>query len=159
MDDERLYENLMREEITPASKSLRFIAWFIDMFLLSCVFTFINLYSFMQLYDVIWNLDNVDYEALMASILSYMLYILLLKIVYDTFFIALYGSSIGKIICKIRVININIFDKPHFFHALLRAFSKYIGESLLFITYIFGFGDALGRTIHDRIAKTVVVRY
>ena len=96
---------------------------------------------------------------LLSFALKFSWQVWILKISYDTLFVWYYGSSIGKILCKMRVVSVDLFDKPSFLYALLRACGKYIGESLLFITYVFGFGDSLSRTLHDRLAKTLVIAY
>ena len=142
MNDEKILADLERENLRLADKGLRSLAWFIDVFLLSFIFTLIHLDALSQMSDIKFSWQ-----------------VWILKISYDTLFVWYYGSSIGKILCKMRVVSVDLFDKPSFLYALLRACGKYIGESLLFITYVFGFGDSLSRTLHDRLAKTLVIAY
>lgn len=155
-NDEKLLEILERENLKIADRSLRILAWFIDVFLLSFIFALIHLDTLSQMSD---SSGNVDYESVRAFVMAFTWQVWILKISYDTFFVWYYGSSIGKIICKIKVVSVDLFDKPSFISALLRACGKYVGESLLFITYVFGFADGFVRTLHDRIAKTLVIAY
>lgn len=155
-NDEKLLEILERENLRIADRSLRILAWFIDVFLLSFIFALIHLDTLSQMSD---SSGNVDYESVRAFVMAFTWQVWILKISYDTFFVWYYGSSIGKIICKIKVVSVDLFDKPSLISALLRACGKYVGESLLFITYVFGFADRLVRTLHDRIAKTLVIAY
>ncbi|WP_343353166.1 RDD family protein [Helicobacter mastomyrinus] len=156
MNDEKILADLERENLRLADKGLRSLAWFIDVFLLSFIFTLIHLDALSQMSDI---QGNMDYENLRAFALKFSWQVWILKISYDTLFVWYYGSSIGKILCKMRVVSVDLFDQPSFLYALLRACGKYIGESLLFITYVFGFGDSLSRTLHDRLAKTLVIAY
>lgn len=155
MDNERILDNLERENLTLADKGLRSVAWLIDVFLLSLVFTLVNLDILSQISDA--NGGNVDYQTMREFMTAYVWQIWVLKVGYDTLFVWYCGSSIGKILCKMRVVSVDLFDKPTFMYALIRACGKYIGESLLFITYVFGFGDKCARTLHDRMAKTLVI--
>lgn len=155
-NDEKLLEILERENLKIADRSLRILAWFIDVFLLSFIFALIHMDTLSQMSD---SSGNVDYESVRAFVMAFTWQVWILKISYDTFFVWYYGSSIGKIICKIKVVSVDLFDKPSLISALLRACGKYVGESLLFITYVFGFADRFVRTLHDRIAKTLVIAY
>lgn len=154
--DDKILELLERENIQLADKALRSLAWFIDVFLLSLIFTLIHIDTLSQMSDA---QGNVDYTTLRDFVIAYMWQVWILKISYDTIFVWFYGGSIGKILCKIRVVSVDLLDKPNFIFSLLRACGKYIGESSLFITYVFGFGDILFRTLHDRLAKTLVIAY
>ena len=51
MDNERILDNLERENLTLADKGLRSVAWLIDVFLLSLVFTLANLDILSQISD------------------------------------------------------------------------------------------------------------
>lgn len=156
MDNEQILDNLERENLKLADKMLRSLAWVIDVFLLSLIFTLIHIDTLSQMSDVN---GKLDYEAFRSFITAYVWQVWIFKVSYDTLFVWYCGGSIGKILCKMRVVSVDLFDKPTFIYALLRACGKYIGESLLFITYVFGFGDSCARTLHDRIAKTLVIAY
>ncbi|RDU59561.1 RDD family protein [Helicobacter marmotae] len=156
MTEEAILENLARENLQLASKALRSLAWFIDMFLLSLVFVFIHFDTLSQIQNTS---AHIDYGIFRGFLMQYAWQVWVLKIAYDTLFVWYYGSSIGKLICKMRVVSVDLFDKPHFLSALFRSIAKYIGESLLYITYIFGLGDRCGRSLHDRLAKTLVIAY
>ncbi len=154
MDEEQILDMLERENLHLADKTLRSLAWLIDVVLLPFIFTLIHLDTLSQMSEV-----NSDYEAFRSFAMAYAWQVWILKISYDTLFVWYYGSSIGKILCKMRVVSVDLLDKPTFIYTLLRACGKYVGESLLFVTYVFGLGDKCARTLHDRFAKTLVVAY
>ncbi|TLD96823.1 RDD family protein [Helicobacter jaachi] len=156
MNDDKILDMLERENLHLADKGVRTLAWFIDVFLLSIIFTLIHLDTFKQLSDT---QGNIDYYKLRDFMGLYAWQVWILKVSYDSFFVWYYGSSIGKILCKIRVVSVDLLDKPSFFMSFVRACGKYIGENLLFITYLFGFADRFSRTLHDRLAKTLVITY
>ncbi len=117
-NDEKLLEILERENLKVADRSLRILAWFIDVFLLSFIFALIHMDTLSQMSD---SSGNVDYESVRAFVMAFTWQVWILKISYDTLFVWYYGSSIGKIICKIKVVSVDLFDKPSFISALLRA--------------------------------------
>lgn len=156
MNDDKILDVLEREDVHLADRWLRCLAWCIDLLLISIIFALIHIDTISQIKDLH---GNMDYKFLREIVMSYLWQVQILKIGYDTFFVWRCGASIGKIVCRIRVVSVDLLDKPSFSFALLRACGKYIGESLLFITYVFGFGDAFVRTLHDRLARTLVLSY
>lgn len=154
MEAHKIRELLERENLTLAPLYLRALAWLVDMLLLGVVFALLEGDSMAHLSDAH---GNVNYAAMREFMLGAAYQVLALKIGYDTIFIWRNGASVGKMLCKIRVVSLGLVDNPSFFAALLRAGGKYLGESLLFITYIFGAGDEFYRTLHDRLARTLVI--
>ena len=154
MNEQRILDMLERENITLADMWLRTLAWVIDIFLLSFIFMLLQSQNLASLQD---SAGRVDYALMRDFMMGYVWQICVFKIAYDTIFHWQYGATLGKMVCKIRVVSVDLLDNPSFFWALLRACGKYVGEGLLFITYFFGFGDVFSRTLHDRVAKTLVV--
>lgn len=150
----KIQELLERENLHLAPIPMRALAWFIDMLLLGIVFTFLEGNSIAHLSD---SQGNINYAAMREFMADAVYQVWALKIGYDTIFIWRNGASVGKMLCKIRVVSLDLVDNPSFTASLLRAVGKYLGESLLFITYVFGVSDMFYRTLHDRLAKTLVI--
>jgi uncharacterized RDD family membrane protein YckC len=81
----------------------------------------------------------------------------MLKIIYQTFFVWQGGMTPGKILMKIRVVEYDGGYIPSLWTALLRAFLRIVSESLFYIGYLFAYFNPLVQTLHDKFAQTVVV--
>ena len=146
---ERLEDTLGREEIEIAPLWKRLIAYVIDNLLMSLVWI-----------AIYWDSINKSagnktevLEILSQSALT--LYVITL--LYHWIFVALYGASIGKIVVRIRVIEVELLDNPKWRRAFVRSFFRLVGEFLMWIPFLLALENALRLTLHDRIAKTVVV--
>ncbi len=144
-DIERL---LHREGLELASIQKRAMAFFIDEMLLSFLLIIALWSSFSEAKNVeeMINLTNV-------YILEYMA----MKIFYQAFFVMQYGASIGKIMMKIRVIEIRTGDNPNVISALNRAIFRIISEMLFYLGFLWGMLDPARQTWHDKTARTLVV--
>ena len=83
--------------------------------------------------------------------------LILLKIIYHTFFIWYYGQTIGKKIVKIRVIDANSWERVSFFSSFLRSLGRVVSEMFFYIGFLIGFFTEGRRTFHDFTGKTLVV--
>ncbi len=144
-DIERL---LHREGLELASIQKRAMAFFIDEMLLSFLLIIAFWSSFAEAKNVeeMINLTNV-------YILEYMA----MKIFYQAFFVMQYGASIGKIMMKIRVLEIRTGDNPNVISALNRAIFRIISEMLFYLGFLWGMFDPARQTWHDKTARTLVV--
>ena len=142
-------ENILhREGITLADKGKRAAAFFIDEMLLSLLLLIALWESFVQ--------TTTTEEVIMLTnsvVLEYMA----LKIIYQAFFVMQYGASIGKIIMKIRVIEIQTLQKPNVLVALNRAIFRVVSEMFFYLGFIWGMINPSRQTWHDKTAKTLVV--
>ncbi|WP_455757626.1 RDD family protein [Sulfurimonas sp.] len=146
--NEEIEEKLHREDITLAPIKKRATALFIDELLLSflLIIALWDSFSAATTTEEIINITN-------AFVLEYMA----LKIIYQTFFVMQYGASLGKIVMKIRVIEINTLQTPNVIVALNRAIFRVISEMLFYLGFIWGMMDPSRQTWHDKTAKTLVV--
>jgi len=146
--NEEIENTLHREGLSLAPTKKRAMAFFIDEMLLSFLLIFALWDSFSQAntMEEMINLTN-------SFVLEYMM----MKIVYQAFFVMQYGASIGKIAMKIRVIEIKTLDNPNVISSLNRAIFRIISEMLFYLGFLWGMMDPLRRTWHDLTAKTLVV--
>ena len=142
-------ENLLnREQFALASIQKRALAFFIDEILLSIVFTVI-----------IWNYvtQATGIEQMIDLTNSFVLEYMAIKIVYQTFFVTMYGASIGKIVAKIRVIEIETLDKPRLVVSFNRAVFRVISEMIFYLGFLWGILNPSRQAWHDLTAKTLVI--
>lgn len=146
--NEEIENILYREEITLASNRKRAIAFVIDEVLLSFLLI-------IALWDSFSTAANT--EEIINLTNSFVLEYMALKIIYQTFFVMQYGASIGKIIMKIRVIEIRTLQNPNILVALNRGIFRIISEMIFYLGFLWGMLNPIHQTWHDKTAKTLVV--
>ncbi|MBD3796676.1 MAG: RDD family protein [Campylobacterales bacterium] len=142
-------ENILhREGFTLADTKKRAMAFFIDEMLLS--FLLIT-----ALYDNFASAANIEEWINVTN--QFVFEYMLMKILYQAFFVMQYGASIGKIIMKIKVIEIRTLDNPNVLSSLNRAIFRVISEMFLYFGFLWGMMDPARQTWHDKTAKTLVI--
>ena len=142
-------ENLLhREDLTLATIAKRSMAFFIDEMLLSFILI-------IALWDSFANAQTV--EQLIAVTNSFVIEYIMMKIVYQAFFLMQYGATIGKLIMKIRVIEIATLHNPNVLVSLNRAIFRIISEMLFYLGFLWAMFDPSRQAWHDKTAKTLVV--
>ncbi|MFT7860517.1 MAG: RDD family protein [Sulfurimonas sp.] len=139
---------LHREGFTLADTKKRALAFFIDELLLSFLLI-------LALYDSFGAATTI--EEWINTTNQFVLEFMFLKIVYQAFFVMQYGATIGKIVTKIKVIEIRTSDNPSVLSALNRAVFRVISEMFLYLGFLWGLMDPARQTWHDKTAKTLVV--
>ncbi|MGB7402257.1 MAG: RDD family protein [Arcobacter sp.] len=132
-----------------ATINSRIIAFIIDDMLI----TFIVLAIF---WDTITN-NGSDLTTVLILMNKFVFQVLVLKFVYQTFFVWYYGATLGKIVAKIRVIDYDNFSKISLIQSALRSFGRILSEMFFYIGFIFAFFNEGKQTFHDKISKTLVV--
>lgn len=116
----------------------------------------ITLIVMLMLWDKI-EASSGDFIALMAIMNSAFLEIIVLKFLYQTFFIWYYGATIGKMAAKIKVIDYNHFGRVSLTNSIIRSFGRIISEMAMYVGFLFAFFTDSRQTFHDKIGKTLVV--
>ncbi len=83
--------------------------------------------------------------------------ILILKILYHTFFIWHNGMTPGKYLMKIKVVSLEGQSPLDFSKALLRASLRIVSEMLFYLGFLLAFFLPLRQTLHDKLSYCVVV--
>ena len=65
--------------------------------------------------------------------------------------------TVGKMLLKIRVVEIESATTPSLSVAFIRAMLRVVSETIFYIGYLMAYFNPLAQTLHDKIAKTVVV--
>ncbi len=146
--DEQLDTLLERERIELASVRQRAAAFGIDELLLSVLMIVI-------LWDTMAKAETLEAMILVTN--SFLLEYMAIKIVYQTFFTMQYGATIGKIVMKIRVIEIATLSNPGFLSAFNRSVFRVVSEVLFYLGFVWAMLDPYRRSWHDRTARTLVI--
>lgn len=133
----------------------RTTAYFLDDMIVSLLLFVIFYNQLVIIYQQIQN--SMDFTPLVAYLQENTLVFILLRIVYQTFFVWQNGMTPGKMIMKIRIIEMDSGQIPSFSVAFLRASIRIVSESIFYIGYIMAFFNPMVQTLHDKLAKTVVV--
>lgn len=142
-------ENLLdREGLSLASIKKRAFAFFIDEMLLSFLLI-------IAMSDSFSNAKNMEDIILLTN--SYVMEYIMMKIVYQTFFVMQYGATLGKLAVKIKVIEIATLTNPNILSSLNRAIFRIVSEMLFYLGFLWGMMDPARQTWHDKTAKTLVV--
>ncbi len=88
---------------------------------------------------------------------NFLLEYMFLKIVYQAFFTMQYGATIGKLLVKIRVIEIKTLANPNVLSSLNRAIFRVISEMFFYLGFLWGILQPSKQTLHDKTARTLVV--
>jgi len=88
---------------------------------------------------------------------SFVLEYMMMKIIYQGFFVMQYGATLGKLMMKIKVIEIQTLDNPNVLVSLNRAIFRVISELLFYLGFLWGMLNPTRQAWHDLTAKTLVV--
>jgi uncharacterized RDD family membrane protein YckC len=144
-----LEEKLNREGFTPSSFSKRVYAYSIDELLISLII-------FVAFYDKFISVaDNMI--ALLEVTNSMIIYFIILKTAYHTIFIHLYGKTIGKMVARIRTVDIYLLDNPSWWQSFIRAIIRNFDEMFFYLGMLYALTNPFTQTIHDKFSKVVVI--
>ena len=139
---------LNRENLQLATVRSRAAAFGIDELLLSTLL-------FIILWDSISNASSV--EEIILVINTFILEYMAIKILYQTFFTMQYGATLGKIVMKIRVVEIKTLSNPGFLSAFNRSVFRIVSEMLFYLGFAWAIFDPYRRSWHDLSARTLVI--
>ncbi|MBE0514303.1 RDD family protein [Sulfurimonas sp.] len=146
--NEEINKRLYQEGMTLAPIKKRGMAFFIDEMLLS-------LLLIIALGDSFFDAKTVEEMIILTN--AFVLEYMAVKVVYQAFFVMQYGATLGKIVMKIRVIEIGTMQKPNVVVALNRAVVRVISEMMFYLGFVWGVMDPMRQTWHDKSAKTLVI--
>ncbi len=133
-----------------ASMRSRALAYVIDDFLVTIIIMMI-------FWEDIISVSH-DMNALMYLLKAELAFpLIILKIIYQTFFVWYYGATIGKIVVKIRIIDVNDWARVSIISSFLRAVGRIFSEMFFYIGFLIGFFNNGRKTFHDITGRTLVV--
>ncbi|MCK5111023.1 MAG: RDD family protein [Arcobacteraceae bacterium] len=110
----------------------------------------------LMLWDQI-SVSGGDFTTILLLINGAFIQVVILKFIYQTFFIWYYGATLGKLVVKIRVIDFDSFGRVSLTNALLRSSGRILSEMAFYIGFFVAFYTESKQTFHDKIGKTLVV--
>jgi len=145
---EEIINRLNREDLKTASVTKRAIAMTIDDLLVSLiiVFAFSSQFANAKTYEEVLYLTNELFG-----------YIFIAYTLYHWIFVAVYGKTIGKMITKTRVMDVETLDNPSWLRSFLRSVMRNFDEMFFYLGMAYAIVDPLNRAIHDIVGKCVVV--
>ncbi len=138
---------LFKEELRLASIPKRAVAFIIDKILLALI----------VLAAMGDKFEGKDFEGVIVALNQTLVFTTAVEITYQAIFTMLYGATIGKMLLKVKVVDIQLIDNPSFGAALLRASVKFLGEALFYLGFIWALFDPFKQAWHDKFAKTMVI--
>jgi len=109
---------------------------------------------------ILWDKISASNGELISTMLimnEAFIQIMVLKFLYQSFFIWYYGATIGKLIVKIKVIDFDNFGKVTLLSSCLRSAGRILSEAIFYIGFILAYYGDSRQTFHDRFGKTLVV--
>jgi len=100
---------------------------------------------------------NGELVATMIIMNEAFLQIIVLKFLYQTFFIWYYGATLGKLATKIKVIDFNNFGRVSLVNSMIRSAGRIISEAVFYIGFLIAYYTDSRQTFHDKFGKTLVV--
>lgn len=146
--NEEIEDLLHRENLTLASIKKRSLAFFVDEMLLSFLLIF-------ALWDSFANAATTEEIIILTN--SFVLEYMMMKIIYQGFFVMQYGATLGKLLMKIKIIEIKTLDNPNVIVSLNRAIFRVISEMIFYLGFLWGMLNPSRQAWHDLTAKTLVV--
>jgi uncharacterized RDD family membrane protein YckC len=139
---------LFKEEQSLAPISKRAFAFLVDSLLLSFIF-------------VAATGDKIQAGASNKQIIEFIdsifLPIMIATIVYDAIFVKLYGATLGKMLVKIKVVDVQMLDTPSWGFVILRSTVKCLGGLFFYLGFVWAIFDPAKQSWHDKFAKTLVL--
>ncbi len=148
MKNNDILEMLNKQSLSLAPTYLRALAFFVDEFIISVLFAFIYWDQFS---------NSVTLEQTILLINSMMIQVIILKIAYQSFFVWMYGATLGKMLVKIKVISLDLLDKPNFLVSFLRSIIRIISEWAFYLGFAWAYTNLSKQTWHGKVARTLVV--
>ena len=109
---------------------------------------------------ILWDKIAAADGELMATMMimnEAFLQIVVLKFLYQTFFIWYYGATLGKLAAKIKVIDFNDFGKVSLVNSMIRSAGRIVSEAVFYIGFLVAYYTDSRQTFHDKFGKTLVV--
>ena len=146
--NEEIEALLHRESIVLAAIKKRAVAFVIDETLLSLLLIF-------ALWDAFLNAQTMQEMIELTN--SFVLEYMMMKFIYQGFFVMQYGATLGKMAMKIRIIEIKTMANQNVLVSLNRSSVRVLSETLLYLGFLWGMLDPSRQAWHDKTAKTLVV--
>ncbi|HHQ4065390.1 TPA: RDD family protein [Campylobacter jejuni] len=145
---ENLQDRLERENLKIASFGKRALAFLIDDMVISLIVFIIFYDRLIQAKDLFETTQIVG---------NFYLGFILLHFSYQAIFTYLYGASLGKILCKIIILDENLLDKPNLIQSCIRSAVRQVSAMAFMLGFAWALSNDLRKAWEDYLARTIVV--
>lgn len=143
--------------LSVASSQKRITSFVIDDIVISVFFIIIFYDQFSAVFSNITVVDEAALESVNAFIAQNLLVVLSIKLIYHTVLVWQNGTTLGKYLMKIKVIDLETGDTPSFQKSFLRASVRIPSEVLFYLGFLMAFFVPLKQTLHDKLSNCVVI--
>ncbi len=145
---EELFDRLNTQGLVLTSIPRRAFAFFIDDLIVSFL-------MFIAFYSSFANAKTVEEVVVITN--NLFVYIVLLKIIYHTFFVWQYGATMGKMLFGMKVVDENNFYNLNFSKSLIRAVVRVFSEAVFYLGFLWGVLNPTRQTWHDKACGSIVI--
>jgi len=117
----------------------------------------VTILLFIIFFNQLMSIDMQEPLQLVSFLETNGIYFILLRFLYHTYFTWQSGQTLGKMLVKIRVVEMQSGRIPSFQVAVLRSGFRVVSESVFYLGYIVAYFTPLVQTLHDKLSNTVVV--
>lgn len=144
---------------TPAGFWIRVLAAMIDGSILGIMNMILSFVLFGQCLNQFYpmGVDRIDFVAFFVSMVRGFILSFLINMSYETVLIGYNGQTVGKLLTRIRVVNVD-GTQVTYSKAFARFFSKWLSALTFFTGYLLVAFRKDKRGLHDLIVDTKVIK-
>jgi uncharacterized RDD family membrane protein YckC len=149
-----------RFDITSVKKGgfwIRYVAWIIDTIILNIIGLILLRVGTVAFDLASSGFQNLEAEEMMGIMIPYVFFMLIVNIAYFTFFHGSTGQTLGKMVCKLKVVRLN-GDRVGYGKAFLRWIGYILSASIFYLGFLWAAWDKQKQGWHDKIAGTYVIK-
>jgi uncharacterized RDD family membrane protein YckC len=135
---------------------IRYAAWIIDTIILNIIGLILLRVGSVAFDLASAGLQNLETEEMIGIMIPYFLFMLIVNIAYFTYFHGSTGQTLGKMVCKIKVVRLN--GGPVGYGKAFLRWIGYLVSSILYLGFLWAAWDKQKQGWHDKIAGTYVIK-
>jgi len=136
---------------------IRYAAWLIDTIILNIIGYILLILGSVAFGLATSDFQNLEVEEMMAIMVPYLFFMIIINIAYFTFFHGSTGQTLGKMVCRLKVVRLN-GDRVGYGKAFLRWIGYLLSTSIFYLGFLWAAWDKQKQGWHDKIAGTYVIR-
>jgi uncharacterized RDD family membrane protein YckC len=135
---------------------IRYAAWIIDTIILNIIGIILLRVGSVAFDLAASGLQNLETEEMISIMIPYFLFMLIVNITYFTYFHGSTGQTLGKMVCKLKVVRLN--GGPVGYGKAFLRWIGYLVSSIFYLGFLWAAWDKQKQGWHDKIAGTYVIK-
>jgi uncharacterized RDD family membrane protein YckC len=135
---------------------IRYVAWIIDTLILNIIGLILLQVGSVAFDLASSGLQNLETEEMIGIVIPYFLFMLIVNIAYFTYFHGSTGQTLGKMVCKLKVVRLD--GGPVGYGKAFLRWIGYLVSSILYLGFLWAAWDRNKQGWHDKIAGTYVIK-